>query len=128
MPATKRRKITQLILDLLPGGSSIGLERAMKTWYQNLRNNGGFRLTETGYQALCMADVVSWSVDLDSRHLSQTMLLDLDSKLQWPYYLDRRGGKLVLFSTREAMMATLYGDVEQWLSNIQSPEKNHANQ
>lgn len=90
----------------------------MKTWYQNIRRDGGFRLTETGYQAMCLANIVSWSVELDSRHLSQTLLLELDGKLQWPYYLDRRARRLVLFSTREAMMATLYGDVENWLRNM----------
>lgn len=116
--AKSRRDITQVILDLLPGGNNITLERAMKTWYQNIRKDGGYRLTETGYQALCAAAIVSWQVELDSRNLTQAMLLELDRKLEWPYYLDRRARRLVLFSTREAMMATLYGDVENWLRNM----------
>lgn len=98
----------------------VDLDEAMRTWYYNLRSTGGFRLTTVGYQALCMASVNSWSVDVNFRDLNKPALLTLDRRLQWPYYIDTRRKKLVLFSSRDAVMATLYGDVKSWLASLGS--------
>jgi hypothetical protein len=92
----------------------------MRTWYYNLRSSGGFRLTQTGYQALCSAAVNSWKIDINFRDLTKPALLSLDRRLQWPYYIDAKSKKLILFSSRDAMMATLYGDVKLWLDSLGS--------
>jgi hypothetical protein len=115
---TLRRDITQTVINLLP--APMDLDQAMRTWYYNLRSQGGFRLTQIGYQALCSAAVNSWSVDIQYKDITKPSLLALDRKLKWPYYIDTKRKKLVLFSSHEAMMATLYGDVRQWLEHLGS--------
>ena len=98
----------------------VDLDEAMSTWYYNLRSSGGFRLTALGYQALKTAAMNSWSIDINHRDLTKSNLLILDRKLNWPYYIDARLKKLVLFSSRDAVMATLYGDVKSWIASLGS--------
>jgi hypothetical protein len=42
-------------------------------------------------------------------------MVELDKKLTTPYYIDAKKKQLVLFGSREAMMATLHGDIRRWL-------------
>lgn len=114
---THRREVTEAVIRQLP--MPVDLDEAMSTWYYNLRSSGGFRLTALGYQALKTAAMNSWSVDINLRDLTKASLLALDRKLNWPYYIDARLKKLVLFSSRDAMMATLYGDIKQWLESLE---------
>ena len=48
-------------------------------------------------------------------------LLALDRKLQHPYYIDYKFSsnniKLVLFDSKEAMLANLYGNLTKFLDN-----------
>ena len=115
---TQRREITEAVIALLPRPMDVG--EAMGTWYYNLRSSGGFRLTELGYQALKTAAVNSWHININPRDLTKSSLLDLDRKLRWPYYIDARQKRLVLFSSRDAVMATLYGDLKTWLASLGS--------
>jgi hypothetical protein len=54
--------------------------------------------------------------------LTKRVILDLDRKLEWPYYLDfdarKKRARIVFFGSREAMMASIYGDIEKWLATI----------
>ena len=115
---THRRDVTATVIQQLP--VPLDLDEAMSTWYYNLRPQGGFRLTALGYQALNVAAMNSWSVDINPRDLTKSNLLTLDRKLQWPYYIDARRKKLVLFSSRDAVMATLYGDIKSWITSLGS--------
>jgi hypothetical protein len=45
------------------------------------------------------------------------MLLELDRKMQYPYFIDYKNKRMIMFSSRDAMMATLYGDLATWLKN-----------
>ena len=102
------------------------LDNAMKTWWANIRRDGGMRLTDLGYEM--MHDVLkleSWGLDLSDRErviFTKQLVLDLDRKLEWPYYIDvsvkRKRRRIVFFGSREAMMATMYGDLEQWLASL----------
>lgn len=116
----RRRDLTQSILDLLPGGAAINIDHAIHTWYYNIRERGGFRLTALGYTALKAAAVDSWSIPLEIKDIDKKGLLTMDRNLQWPYFIDISHRQLVLFSGRDAVMATLYGDVKQWLVNLES--------
>ena len=98
----------------------------MITWWANIRRDGGMRLTMTGYEM--MHDVLkleSWELDLSDRPrpvLTKKLILAMDRKLEWPYYLDfnprKKRNRVVFFSSREAMLATLYGDLESFLKNL----------
>ena len=114
--ANNKREITQRLLDLLPTGrNELDLEQALKIWYMNIRDTGGLRLTSIGYTVLKTLDVESWNIDLDGRRLNKRVILELDKKLQYPYYIDVKKKQLIFFSSREAMLATLYGDLEAFL-------------
>ena len=115
---THRLEVPAAIIAQLP--VPLDLNEAMSTWYYNIRSSGGFRLTALGYQALKTAAINFWSVDINLRDLTKPNLLTLDRKLNWPYYIDARRKKLVLFSSRDAMMANLYGDINQWLRHLES--------
>lgn len=100
----------------------------MVTWWANIRDNGGLRLTHHGYEILDrVLGMESWSLDLTDpdplgtwrSRITKKIILDLDRKLEWPYYLDfnprKKTRRIVFFSSKEAMLATLYGDLESFL-------------
>jgi len=112
--ANNKREITQRLLDLAPDGS-LDLEQALRVWYMNIRDSGGMRLTAIGYTVLKTLSIESWSMDLDPKKINKKTILDLDRELQWPYYIDTKKRQIIFFSSREAMLATLYGDLGSFL-------------
>jgi hypothetical protein len=115
--ANNKFVITQTIVDLLPASDSTTVDTALKTWYVNIRAHGGMRLTAKGYQNILAADIANWTWHLPGKQkiFSKRLLLDLDQKLKWPYYIDSRARSVIFFSSREAMLANLYGDLELFL-------------
>lgn len=96
------------------------VDTAMLTWWHNLREQGGLRLTLRGYDALNnQLKMQSWSIAVEDFKtvFTKKTYLDLDRKLNWPYYIERKGQLLILFGSREAIMARLYGDILVWLDN-----------
>jgi hypothetical protein len=116
---TRRHELTQGIINLLPQEQQVSVDKAIKFWYYNIRSTGGFRLTELGFKILSEANIECWNVNLDSPKLviTKSVLLQLDHKIKFPYYIDSKHKKIVLFSSREAMLATLYGDLQQFLKH-----------
>ena len=128
----------QRLLPDIPDALREPQQQAMITWWANIRRDGGLRLTHHGYEI--MHDVLkleSWVLDLSDGNDTQSsrsrvtkqIILDLDRKLTWPYYLDfsarKKRRRIVFFGSREAMMAAMYGDLNLWLNSIQPPsEKN----
>jgi hypothetical protein len=100
---------------------SISVHQAMRTWYCNIRSAGGLRLTESGYQALVSMDLEQWHIPISDPKttLSKRLLLALDRQLNYPYYINYKQKHIVFFSSQEAMLATLYGDLAQFLRNYQ---------
>ena len=51
--------------------------------------------------------------------LRPKLLVMLDQRLQDPYYLnvDRRNSSIKFYGSKEAFLANLYGDLEQFLEN-----------
>jgi hypothetical protein len=128
MPNRKKFDIVQRLLVDIPDALREPEDRAMITWWANIRRDGGLRLTHHGYEI--MHDVLkleSWVLDLsdgnDTRssrsQITKKIVLDLDRKLEWPYYIDfnarKKRRRIVFFGSREAMMAAMYGDLESWL-------------
>jgi hypothetical protein len=114
-----KHKLTLRLIELLPEDHRITLEEAMVLWYTNIRNNGGFRLTQNGYQALKILALESWSVPLNDIKITmdKNLLLALDRKLTWPYFIDYKKKEIVFYSSKEAVMATMYGSIKNWLDN-----------
>lgn len=115
-----RHDITQAVINLLPSHQQMSVDDATKVWYRNIRTDGGARLTDLGFQTFKMLDIESWSIALENikqLRVNKSMLLALDRKITFPYYIDFPGQQLILFSSREAMLATLYGDLQKFLEN-----------
>ena len=115
-----KSKLTKRLIELLPEDHKITLDEAMLHWYTNIRNNGGFRLTVFGYQAMKILGLESWSVELTDIKITmdKTMLLDLDRKLTYPYFIDYKKKTIIFYSSKEAMMATMYGSIKNWLDQM----------
>ena len=102
------------------------IESAMKTWWVNIRRDGGMRLTDLGYEVMHdLLHLESWELDLRDQErqiFTKRLILDLDRKLEWPYYIQvnikRKVRRIVFFGSREAMMASLYGDLQRWLDSL----------
>jgi len=114
-----KHKLTKTLIELLPEDHRITLEEAMLHWYTNIRNNGGFRLTVFGYQAMKILGLASWSVPLNDIKITmdKNLLLSLDRKLTYPYFIDYKKKEIVFYSSKEAVMATMYGSIKNWLDN-----------
>ena len=97
------------------------LDEAMRTWWQNIQDDGGLRLTYEGFYVFeNLLELSSYTFDLPEKLLTPKNLLALDRRMTCPYYMvnNRKLNKLVMFGSREAMMATMYGDLERWLASI----------
>jgi hypothetical protein len=129
MPNRKLDIVQRLLADI-PDALREPEDRAMKTWWANIRPQGGLRLTQHGYHIMHeVLQLESWQMDLSDDaaralpgRMTKKIILDLDRKLQWPYYLDfnvrKKKKRIVFFGSREAMMAAMYGDLERWLASL----------
>jgi hypothetical protein len=119
-----KRSLTKKLLDLLPEDQRISLDSAVPLWWFNIRNNGGMRLTATGYDVMVnKLDIEHYSYAIaDPMIFNKHLMLKLDRKMQMPYYIHAVKGipkKVVFFGSREAVMVNLYGNLEQFLDNYQ---------
>jgi len=117
-----KKKLTAELVTLLPASRSISVDEALKIWWFNLRKNGGMRLTGPGHQAFVRdLDLEHYEYNIaDPMLFNQQTILDLDRKMQMPYYISATKGipkKIVFFGSREAVMVNLYGNLKQFLDN-----------
>ena len=114
-----KHKLTLRLIELLPEDHRITFDEAMVLWYTNIRNNGGFRLTQNGYQALKILALESWAIPLNDIKITMdnNLLLALDRKVKYPYFIDYKNKEIVFYSSKEAVMATMYGNIKNWLDN-----------
>ena len=122
----RRLEIVQRLMPQVPDELQQTTEAAMRTWWANIRRDGGMRLTDLGYQMLHdVLKLESWELDLRDHErvvFTKRLILDLDHKLEWPYFIEvnmkKKRRRIVFFGSREAMMATMYGDIERWLASV----------
>ena len=114
-------KLVETLITALPEGHEETADRAMKLWWYNIRGTGGLRLTDIGYFVLKnMLDIESYDMAIDLEKFDRQMLLMLDRKLQMPYYIvvkKKLPVKIVMFGSREAVLARLYGSLDKFLEN-----------
>lgn len=114
--------LTYQILALIQDSCNLKAETALSQWWTDFRPTGGMRLTDAGYKIFSsMLELESWRFEVGTDILRPRNLILLDRKMQFPYYLQRarRQYWLHMFGDKEAMMATLYGDIEQWLKSLE---------
>jgi hypothetical protein len=115
-------KLTQELVQLMPDDQRIGVESAVSAWWFNLRKNGGMRLTSTGFDIFVgKLELEHYAYPIDNPMLfNHETILDLDRKMQMPYYIHAAKGvpkQIVFFGSREAVMVNLYGNLQQFLDN-----------
>ena len=80
------------------------------------------RLTTAGYTVfvqLLELEHYEYAIE-DPVTFTQQTILDLDRKLQMPYYIHAVKGmpkKVIFFGGREAVMINLYGNLKKFLDN-----------
>lgn len=122
----RKLDIVTHLRDNIPDDKRESIDQAMVTWWANIRPEGGLRLTRHGYEMLHdVLKIESWELDLSQAErqvFTKRTILEMDRKIEWPYYIEvnaRRGRRrVVFFSSREAMMASMYGDLKKWLESI----------
>ena len=97
---------------------ALTMEQADLRWFHNHRSGGGLRLTAAGLQDFLQLGLESWSFELGKVRLNSRYLIKLDKRLRYPYFIDRKKNRILFFGGKEAMLATLYNDVEKWLENL----------
>jgi len=117
-----KRKLTEELIKQLDPDSGITVKRAMHTWWFNIRKTGGMRLTGPGYTVFTQdLDLTCYEFAIpDPQQFNQHVILDLDRKMQMPYYISATKGipkKIVFFGSREAVIINLYGNLQQFLDN-----------
>jgi hypothetical protein len=111
-----RKLVSQLPLD------SWTVDEARLAWWYNFRDSGGMRLTPKGFDVFVkQLSIECYEFDIPEKSkFNQRTILELDRRLQMPYYIKverHRARKLIFFSSREAVLANLYGDLDQFLKN-----------
>ena len=119
-----KKKLTEELVNQLDPELGHTVKRSMHTWWFNIRNNGGMRLTTNGYHVLCEElGLAHYEFPINDPHdFNQHMILAMDRKLQMPYYIHAVKGipkRIVFFGSQEAVMINLYGDLKKYLDNYQ---------
>lgn len=116
-----KKKLTEVLVEQLPDDERLTVEQAMRSWWINRRKSGGMRLTDQGYHVMSdILDIASYEIELNPQTFNRQIMLMLDRKLHMPYYIrieKRRHWSVIMFGSKEAVMARLYGDVERFLEN-----------
>jgi len=111
--------LTQELITRYPDAPTV--DEAMHSWWQNIRNDGGLRLTYEGFYVFeNLLELSSYTFDLPEKLLTPKNLLAMDRRMTCPYYMvnNRKLNKLVMFGSREAMMATLHGDMQRFILSL----------
>lgn len=116
-----KSQITQQILLQLPDNDRLSFEHAMKSWWQDFRDNSGLRLSNSGYDAFTAADIDCHKFAVDKNTLLfPRQLLMLNNKLDCPYYIKPgKPAQLFLFGSKQAVLYAIYGDLEKFLAYLQ---------
>ena len=116
-----RRLLTEkLILDL-DLDSKYKKDEAMALWWWDARPQGGLRLTDLGFEVFSnQAKLPHWNFDMPNEVLIPKNLLTLDRFMSCAYFIRRRGRQhqLSLFGNQQSVMASLYGDLNSFISSL----------
>lgn len=115
-------RLTEQFVAQLPDPYKVSLETARNGWWFNIRPTGGMRLTALGFKVLAeQLELKFYPYKItDSMTFTQRTVLDLDRRLQSPYYIVTKKGypvDVVFFGSKEAMLVNLHGDLTKFLDN-----------
>ena len=110
-----KQELTRQLLTQLPEEERPSYRFALRTWWQDSRDDGGLRLSLYGLDVFRLLKIQSHEFEF-THALSPSLLMTLSRKLDCPYFL--KGGKstrLMLFGDQQAIMYAMYGDLEKFL-------------
>lgn len=116
-----RLELTRQLVAQLPEIHRISVDEAVVQWWVNLRSSGGLRLTHQGFRALKdHLGLEHWDYSINDPRsvLTKRLILDMDRRIQWPWFIDSKPRRLIFFNSRDAMMITLYDDLRAWLDSL----------
>jgi hypothetical protein len=121
LKVSNKKELTEKLVAQLPEGTGITVDDALKTWWYNLRANGGLRLSDRGFQILIeQLQLDSYKINIEDVRMDIPMFLAMNKKFKMPYYVDirkQRARTLILFSSKEAMLVNMYGNLEKFLKS-----------
>jgi hypothetical protein len=116
-----KKKLTETLVAQLIPEFDITVEHAYNTWWHNLRNSGGMRLTAAGLDAFTnLLKLEHYDYRIDPFDLNSKIIIAMDRRLQQPYYIVTKKMmpvQIIFFGSKEAMMANLYGDIRKFIDN-----------
>jgi hypothetical protein len=67
-----------------------------------------------------LLELSSYSFELPEKLLTPKNLLAMDRRMTCPYYMvnNRKLNKIIMFGSKEAMMATLHGDMQRFITSL----------
>jgi len=122
---SSKEEFTKIILAEKPD-IHLTFEQALKTWWMNIRKDGGFRLTDPGDIAFRSADFEFFDFDFMLKNSNVTLswnqyILELNKKLPCPYYINVKSTEakkmpfIRIYDSRVAMLINLYGSVDRYI-------------
>jgi hypothetical protein len=116
-----KRKTTEILVAQLDPSLDISIEKAYTSWWHNLRNQGGMRLTKIGYETFVdLLRLEYYDFNLELRELDNKLIIQMDRRLQLPYYIcykKKIACRVVFFGSKEAVMVNLYGGLKKFIDN-----------
>ena len=118
----RKLSLTKQILDAIDSPPSE--ELALMTWWSNIQDTGGMGLTNEGFRIFTeVLDLEHYDWEFpDNKMLGNRIVLALDRKMEFPYYIrqpkgKRTPGKIFLFGERDAVIINLCGDLTKFVEN-----------
>lgn len=111
---------TRQILKQLPANEQLPEEDALSLWWQDIRPDGGLRLSPEGCVVFKRLGIDSYEFEIPVNTPARAnTLLILSNKLTCPYYIAMgKKPKLVLYGSKEATLYSLYGDINRFIAAI----------
>lgn len=118
---TVKQRITKAVLAQLPEDKRIPLEEALKSWWYNIRKEGGLRLSNIGNFAFVVTEIEYFDLPFPTKKDGQVInihkfMLELNNKVPCPYYIHTNNKKpfIRVYDSKVAMLITLYGDIHDY--------------
>lgn len=111
---------TQQLIKQLPVDDRPTEEDALSMWWQDIRTDGGLRLSLEGCVIFNQLGIASYEFEIPPGTPARAgTLLILSNKLTCPYYIAiGKKPRLVLFGSKEATLYSLYGDINRFIAAI----------
>lgn len=134
MSKSKKEKITEIIINQLPYGSTfrvIPLDKTLMRWWATGRTSSSLRLTEEGKQAFDLAEIEFFDYPLfDEKDFKKISKKDISGteftlklrKIDCPFYIGQKTQNfksvyIRVYDSKVAMMIGLYGSFTDYLES-----------